>query len=120
MSTFLCSLRPGPAAAGLLEGLFLYGDGLGPGSVPPFYTKGDTLYSFTVVVGAPRDQACARREALERIGFRAVREGGVDRFQCLLRPGPAPLRCFGSAGLGLRSQGSFGEDRLSRCARGRV
>ncbi len=28
MSTFLCSLRPGPAAAGLLEGLFLYGDGL--------------------------------------------------------------------------------------------
>ena len=28
MSTFLCSLRPGPAAAGLLEGLSLYGDGL--------------------------------------------------------------------------------------------
>ncbi len=28
MSTFLCSLRPGPAAAGLLEGLFLYGDRL--------------------------------------------------------------------------------------------
>jgi hypothetical protein len=28
MSTFLCSLRPGPAAAGLLEGLSRYGDGL--------------------------------------------------------------------------------------------
>ena len=36
------------------------------GSVPPIYTKGDTLYS-TVVVRALRERSCARREALERM-----------------------------------------------------
>ena len=37
------------------------------GSVPPIYTKGDTLYSADVVAGAPRERSCARREALERM-----------------------------------------------------
>ena len=36
MSTFLRSLRPGPAAASWS----------GPGSVPPIYTKGSSLYYF--------------------------------------------------------------------------
>ena len=35
--------------------------------------------------------------------FRAVREGGVDRFQCSLRPDPAAAVFFGSAGPGLRN-----------------
>ena len=50
MSTFLRSLRTAPAAASWS----------GPGSVPPIYTKGDTLYYTDVVAGAPRDRSCAR------------------------------------------------------------
>jgi hypothetical protein len=46
--------------------------------------------------GASRGQACARREALGRKGFRAARWGikGV-RLQCSLRPGPAGARWLG-------------------------
>ena len=76
MSTFLCSLRPGPAAAGLLEGLFLYGDGLiGAGVGPTFLHK----------------------------------RGHSLLFYC---------RCRGSAGPGLRSQGSSGGgSAFALCAR---
>ena len=49
MSTFLRSLRPGPATASRSR----------TGSVPPIYTKGDTLYYTDVVAGAPRDRSCA-------------------------------------------------------------
>ena len=46
---------------------------------------------------APRDQACARREARRRMGFsRCARGGGFDRFQCLLRLDSAPLYFFGT------------------------
>jgi hypothetical protein len=67
-----------------------------------FTQKGPLFHSFSLGTGsewgrffgallgrAPRDRSCARREARGRIGFRAVREGRFDRFQCLLRPGPA-------------------------------
>ena len=55
---------------------------------------------------ALRDRSCARREARGRMGFRAVREGGVDRFQCLLRPDPAAASRLsgGSENLGTGSQ----------------
>ena len=36
-----------------------------------------------LVVGRSRDRVCARREALERIGFRAVREGRVGSLPML-------------------------------------
>jgi len=53
---------------------------------------------------APRDQACARRETLERMELsRCARGGGFDRFQCSLRPDPAAAVFFGSAGPGLRN-----------------
>jgi hypothetical protein len=46
--------------------------------------------------GASRGQACARREALGRKGFRAARWGGKGvRLQCSLRPGPAGARWLG-------------------------
>jgi hypothetical protein len=40
------------------------------------------------------------------MGFRAVREGRFDRFQCLLRPGPAAASRLsgGSESLGTGSQ----------------
>ena len=42
----------------------------------------------------------------------------VDRFQCSLRPDPAPLYFLGSAGPGLRAQVSFGQDgAFALCAR---
>ncbi len=75
------------------------------GSVPPIYTKGDTLYSVVVVAGAPRDRASARRETRGRRSFRAVREGGFDRFQCLLRPDPAAAVFFWLRGRWAKSQG---------------
>ena len=54
-----------------------------------------------VPISAPHPHRhCARREARGRISFRAVREGRVDRFQCLLRPGPAVAwRCGLCAGM---------------------
>ena len=59
------------------------------GSVPPIYTKGDTLYS-TVVVRAPRDRSCARREARERMEFsRCARGEGMIASNA--RSGPVPL-----------------------------
>ena len=81
VSTFQRSLRPDPAAAGAR----------GMGSVPPIYTKGDTLYYTDVVAGAPRDRSCVRRERWDRRSFRAVARGGirVSTFQCSLRPDPA-------------------------------
>jgi hypothetical protein len=85
------------------------------GSVPHIYTKGATLYYSDAIVigpvtgcpeairwgngksralgwmrlGVPRERSCARREARGRMGFRAVRDGNGDRFQCSLRPVPA-------------------------------
>ena len=45
------------------------------GSVPPIYTKGDTLYYADVVAGAPRERSCARREARERMEFSRCARG---------------------------------------------
>ena len=60
------------------------------GSVPPIYTKGDTLYSADVVAGAPRDRSCARREARERMEFsRCARGEGMIASNA--RSGPVPL-----------------------------
>ncbi len=51
--------------------------------------------------------------------FARCARGGFDRFQCSLRTDPAPLRFYGvTGGPVLRLQGSFGEDGLSRGARG--
>ena len=63
------------------------------GSVPPIYTKGDTLYSVVVVARAPRDQACARRETRGRMELsRGARgEGLIASNAC---SGPIPLRCI--------------------------
>jgi hypothetical protein len=66
---------------------------------------------------APRDRADARREARGRRSFRAdaLTRWWGDRFQCSMRPDPAPLRFFvGSAGSGRCSQGSSGKEELSR------
>ena len=69
----------------------------GTGSVPPIYTKGDTLYSSAVVAMAPRDQALRSQGSLGEEGFSRVARGGeVDRFQCSLRPDPATLRFLGA------------------------
>ena len=61
------------------------------GSVPPIYTKGDTLYYTTdVVAGAPRERSCARREALERMELsRCARGEGLIASNA--RSGPVPL-----------------------------
>ena len=92
------------------------------GSVPPIYIKGDTLYS-TVVVRAPRNQAFARRETLERRGLFALcargESAGVGPTY-LHKRGHSLLycRCKGSAEPGLCSQGNSGEDRaFALCAR---
>ena len=64
---------------------------LAAGSVPPIYTKRDTLAYFwgwpagpegkrflgALLGRAPRDRSCARREARRRVSFRAAREGRV-------------------------------------------
>ena len=63
------------------------------GSVPPIYTKGDTLYSTVVVVRAPRDQACTRRETLERMELsRCARGEGMIASNARSGPIPLPLR----------------------------
>ena len=62
------------------------------GSVPPIYTKGDTLYS-TVVVRALRERSCARREALERMELsRCARGEGMIASNARSGPIPLPLR----------------------------
>ena len=73
MSTFLRSLRTAPAAASWSR----------TGSVPPIYTKGDTLYYTDVVAGAPRDRSCARCGLVEAHGG----SGQVRRSEC---PNGAP------------------------------
>ena len=63
------------------------------GSVSPIYTKGDTLYSTVVVVRAPRDQACTRRETLERMELsRCARGEGMIASNARSGPIPLPLR----------------------------
>ena len=44
---------------------------------------------FPLLDGRRLDGSFARREARGTRSFRAVRDGGRDRFQCLLRPVPA-------------------------------
>ena len=62
------------------------------GSVPPIYTKGDTLYSTVVVVRAPRDRSCARREARERMErSRCARWEGMIASNARFGPVPLPL-----------------------------
>ena len=63
------------------------------GSVPPIYTKGDTLYYADVVAGAPRERSCARREALERMELsRCARGEGMIASNARSGPIPLPLR----------------------------
>jgi hypothetical protein len=130
----------------------------GTGSVPPIYTKGDTIYYSDVVAGAPRDWSCTRCglvEAQEGSGeVRRVRSAptghripargetpGRAYDRCVLkerRIPPDSLACFAvaecqdwrwgsvprqrlgvsagkdSAGPVLRSQGTLGQEELSR------
>ena len=53
-----------------------------------------------------------------RIGFRAVRDGGFDRFQCSLRRGPAPLRFYGAPRdrAGARREARGGGSAFALCA----
>jgi len=92
------------------------------GSVPPIYTKGDTLY-FLSPLRVLRGTRPARAGKLGGgYAFRAVREG-VGLIASNACSGLIPLRCifFGSAGPGLRAQGNSGEDGLfALCARGWV
>ena len=67
---------------------------------------------------APRDRARARREALGRMSFRAVREGMRCSLPERASDRSRSARGVGSAGSVLRPHGSSGEDGLSRCARG--
>ena len=90
---FQCLLRPGPAAAGAIPA----------GSVPHIYTKGATLSLiligdrllmgavFRYVVGSCSAGSVLRAQGSSGGGwaFALCARGGVDRFQCLLRPGPA-------------------------------
>ena len=52
--------------------------------------------STAVLWGSARPRRCSQGSSWGRIGFRAVRDGGFDRFQCSLRRGPAPLRFYGA------------------------
>ena len=62
------------------------------GSVSPIYTKGGTLYYSAVVSGAPRDRACARREAWGRIELsRCARGEGLIASNARSSPIPLPL-----------------------------
>ena len=68
--------------------------------------------------GAPRDRSCARRERGDRRSFRAGARGGIRCSRSYARSGPVPLRLTylvgRSAGPGLRSQGTLGQEGLSR------
>jgi hypothetical protein len=61
------------------------------GSVPPIYTKGDTIYYSDVVAGAPRDWSrtrCGLVEAQEGAG--EVRLFGVPQRGTAYQPGVKP------------------------------
>jgi hypothetical protein len=175
MSTFLCLLRPDPAAARstLPNPLCEHRrQGRSPalkymGSLSPvlqWRSAGAGAWGLWAV-GAPRDRSCARRERWDRLSFRAAARGGSGCRRSYARSGPIPLplrggagrledaeahnrcvlkerritpgalTCFavaecrgwrlglvgggGSAGSVLRSQGTLGPAKLSRCrARG--
>ena len=104
------------------------------------FTQKGTLFTLLMSLPGLRGNGPALAGKLWKgWSFRAVREGGFDRFQCSLRPGPAAARggvgltylhkrgrsilyqchCRGSAGTVLRSQGSSGKDGVfALCARG--
>ena len=86
------------------------------GSVPPIYTKGDTLYSADVVAGAPRERSCARRETLERMELSRCARGRVPSPPML-----APARSR-SAAAWRSLRGAVGPKGcwLSVCGRRRV
>jgi hypothetical protein len=92
MSTFLCSLRPGPAAASWFGGW-----------------AGAWGESW---VGVSRDRACAGREALgDEVLSRCARWGGL--IASYARSGPVPLLLGGS----VLQEGS-GKVRRSECPNG--
>jgi hypothetical protein len=136
VSTFLCSLRPDPAAAGLLGGLSLNGGGLIVG-----YEEKQS--SLTRCVGVMALGALRALGALGWCGVRIAPTGhripargetpGVPHNRSVLkerRITPGALTCFavaecqgwrwgsvtrrGSAGSVLRSQGTLGPAGLSR------
>ena len=83
------------------------------------FTQKGTLYTLCLALQGLRGTEPARAGKLwTGWSFRAVREGGFNRFQCSLRPDPAPLYFLGSAGPGLRAQVSFGQGgAFALCAR---
>ena len=142
MSTFLCSLRPGPAAAGLLRGLSLNGGGL----IVANEEKQSSLSRCVVVMAL---MALGALGALGWCGVRSAPTGhripargetpGMAHNRSVLkerRITPGALTCFavlecrgwrwgsvprrGSAGSVLRLQGTLGPAGLSRCRATRV
>ena len=79
---FQCLLRPGPAAASAgYVPLAVWGQA-------PWDC--DVLLVLAGCSWAPRGRSCARREARRRLRlFALCARERCDRFQCLLRPGPA-------------------------------
>ncbi len=103
MSTFQCSLRPGPAAASWIGGR----KGVGPSHLhkrghshlfPKAGGGSGTTGEAKFLGGAPRDQSCARRERWGWLSFRAGARGGSGCRRSNARSGPVPLPLRGSAG----------------------
>ena len=81
---FQCLLRPGPAP--LVAPRNCRGRS-------HLFTQNGTLSTLLLSWQGLRGTGPARAGKLWKgWAFRAVREGGFDRFQCLLRPDPAALR----------------------------
>ena len=80
--------------------------------------KGQAAGSGRIAGGAPRDRACARREARgEGIAFALRARGLGDRLQCSLRLGPAAA--WGQACVG-RPRGGTGCWEGAKCCRDRL
>ena len=101
MSTFLCSLRPDPAAAwGALPSPSCghRRRGRSPALTDPrvlspvlrWGSAGAGAWGL-LAVGAPRDQSCARRERWGQLGLRAVARGGSGCRRSYARSVPIPL-----------------------------
>jgi hypothetical protein len=109
MSTFLCLLRPDPAAARstLPNPLCEHRrQGRSPalkymGSLSPvlqWRSAGAGAWGLWAV-GAPRDRSCARRERWDRLSFRAAARGGSGCRRSYARSGLVPLLSLGGDGV---------------------
>jgi len=102
MSTFLCSLRPGPAASSWIGCSMRESDSRRFGMRHRFSEEGlhdlqDLGPSARGLVrhvgrgGAPRNRSCARRERWGRLSFRSIARGGSGCRRSYARSGPIPL-----------------------------